>query len=589
MVTVKKRVVVGIDLGQTGTGVSILSTHSKCTNGEIIPVSIKNWPNSPGKVFSKVPTRVTYRAGDLRVPSWGFSCPQRTEVGDGMRVVRLFKFLFDRQGLDKYNHGKLEADQETMENVHKWITDFLTKLREYIDECLSAPPWNVVWGDTIVEYIFSLPTSWDSLEYIAGYESLITRAGFGNGKNCSMKVGLTEANAAAVYTAKKVNHEFVVGDVILSCDAGGMTSDICALRVSQIENEATSMEALLSSICIFNGSLQIDEAFKNLLETKIAAQNIMVEESAIYEVVDGEFQDVKALWGTNLSPPISVPLRVRGRSNDSNGAAQRLDDTGISIKFLKTEIDEIFDSQVDQILAELDGALDRLERMHPPMQVSAIFLSGGLGSSAYLQNKVIEHYQGISLQVRFDSAKGEPPLSVCNGLVYNRIQELTYNLSAYRVRRCAVSYGLLCDPKWATSHRNAPANRGDVRKQIKYFIVQGDEVTEGVPIIIKRFRETDSRDPDTAWVETIVMSKSARDSLPHFLGDGDSEEVGIVSSTADRNTLVRKRRYYVGKRVLEGKYKIWVQLEHENLKVETRVKGMLTGEKELTQVQWTFD
>ena len=67
----------------------------------------------------------------------------------------------------------------------------------------------MVWGDSVVEYIFSLPTSWDySPDLTAAYKSVVAKAGFGEVKNCSMKIGLTKAFAAAVYTARKVDHAF---------------------------------------------------------------------------------------------------------------------------------------------------------------------------------------------------------------------------------------------------------------------------------------------------------------------------------------------------------------------------------------------
>lgn len=177
------------------------------------------------------------------------------------------------------------------------------------------------------------------------------------------------------------------------------------------------------------------------------------------------------------------------------------------------------------------------------------------------------------------------PLSVCQGLVYDRMQEIFYGKSVFRIRRCHASYGLLCDNK---SLRTSTSGGGEARRQIKWFIVKGDKITEGKPIVTKRVRETDSGDPDMAWTDTIVMSEYTNDLLPRFLGQGDCKEVAIISSSADRNTLTKKRKHLVGKKFLEGKYEVCVQLDHENLKVETKVSGEVTGECELSQVPWHF-
>lgn len=52
-------------------------------------------------------------------------------------------------------------------------------------------------------FIFSLPTTWNSHEMIERkFKNAILRAGFGSvGSNHTVELGLTEAEAAAVYTA----------------------------------------------------------------------------------------------------------------------------------------------------------------------------------------------------------------------------------------------------------------------------------------------------------------------------------------------------------------------------------------------------
>ena len=59
------------------------------------------------------------------------------------------------------------------------------------------------WEDACVEFIFSVPTSWKPVPTIERFRTVIRRAGFGSHTNHRIEIGMTEAEAAAVYTARK--------------------------------------------------------------------------------------------------------------------------------------------------------------------------------------------------------------------------------------------------------------------------------------------------------------------------------------------------------------------------------------------------
>ena len=198
-------------------GVAICSTDQK--PGEPIkPIPVQKWPGSDttgSKISNKVPTVLTYRAGDLRVRSWGFACPSRRELGP-RRNTGLFKFLLDEEYLEKLNREKPDDDPEHIENVRKFFTDFLSKLHEHVVAQLEDSPWRVDWRTTKVEYIFSLPTSWEKNdELVEEFGKIIEKAGFGSEENSIVSIGLTEGVASAVYTAKSLNHNFKVSNLCI--------------------------------------------------------------------------------------------------------------------------------------------------------------------------------------------------------------------------------------------------------------------------------------------------------------------------------------------------------------------------------------
>ena len=231
-----EHIIVGVDIGYTCTGkhvhiatyyqilthvalalgVAICSTD-RHPNEPICPIPIQKWPGGDTagtKVTNKVPTRVTYKAGDLRARSWGFACPSPKQLSPNMTVSELFKFLLDKKVLDEVNKRKAEDDQESMENIKKWFTDFLGKLHDHILLYLGDTAWSVDWHSTKFEYIFSLPTSWElNDELVEDFREIVEQAGFGTEPNSSVTIELTEGVASAVYTAKSVDHNFNVSKV----------------------------------------------------------------------------------------------------------------------------------------------------------------------------------------------------------------------------------------------------------------------------------------------------------------------------------------------------------------------------------------
>src|SRR5439155_2489541 len=139
------------------------------------PLVIERWP-SESEVKHKVPTALTYRAGNIHACSWGFGCPGSGQAEQGMGVKDLFKFYLDKKVLED-SYPNRHGAPGTVEDVQNWFTDFLTFLHEHIVDYLGKKPWGVNWGATEVEFIFSLPTLWKgNEELIQVFGAIIKKA-----------------------------------------------------------------------------------------------------------------------------------------------------------------------------------------------------------------------------------------------------------------------------------------------------------------------------------------------------------------------------------------------------------------------------
>ena len=207
------------------------------------PLVINRWPGT-SDVANKVPTRVGYRAGSKRYVSWGFGCPEAGSTRHGIAVMDCFKLYLDPVFLrDTFKNIPKEEPWKD-EDVQMWFTDFLSALHQHIIEHVGSAlgyPGAGNWKSNTVEYIFSVPTTWSD-SVIGTFRKVVEEAGFGEGKEYSVTIELTEAEAAAVYTAENSGHQHPVrlpcgisklptqepsiceGHTLLICDSGGGTT-----------------------------------------------------------------------------------------------------------------------------------------------------------------------------------------------------------------------------------------------------------------------------------------------------------------------------------------------------------------------------
>lgn len=160
------------------------------------PKTLQHWP---GKMISelanKVPTRIQYREDSREIKAWGFLCDQESEDTD---TQEYFKLHLDPEYVDP----RTDADVPTLEDARKWFQDYLRCLHDHIENYFSdAFPR---WKTQRTEFVFSVPTTWKNAGMIAETERLIKGAGYGrDGINHRVGIGLTEAEAAAVYASQQ--------------------------------------------------------------------------------------------------------------------------------------------------------------------------------------------------------------------------------------------------------------------------------------------------------------------------------------------------------------------------------------------------
>lgn len=135
-------------------------------------------------------------------------------------------------------------------------------------------------------------------------------------------------------------------------------------------------------------------------------------------------------------------------------------------------MDAIFDSLVKDLIESIRDKILSLANSHPYHELTSIVLSGGLGSSKYVEQKLRAEFSSPS-SLLFNGSRPqilvavEPQLAVVRGLVMDIIQTLSHDVPVWTGRRCRVSYGILCRlPYDSADHIGEPTMKDPLTGQL---------------------------------------------------------------------------------------------------------------------------
>ena len=144
----------------------------------------------------------------------------------------------------------------------------------------------------------------------------------------TIEAGLTEPEAAAVFTIKESAIAFRAGATILVCDAGGGTTDLTVLESATTEGSHPELDSLSNVEGKDVGSTNIDVAFSRLVEDRLAAVTLALPENTAWSMMhSSEFLFYKCTFGQDevrhFSFSVPVPHVTDGfghaKSNIVNG------------------------------------------------------------------------------------------------------------------------------------------------------------------------------------------------------------------------------------------------------------------------------
>ncbi|THW42135.1 hypothetical protein D6D21_06013 [Aureobasidium pullulans] len=372
-------IVIGIDFGMTCTGVaySVAPEWSQ-------PTTIQHWPGKLGfETRNKVDTVLAYKPEGGKPVSWGFLVDHNR---DDLILQELFKLWLDP------GYREEPDSQESGITIQEARASFVDYMRCLYEAILAHFDDNYPrWRTRQVEFLFSVPTTWETPITIANTEGLLREAGFGSEPGHVAKISLTEAEAAAVYVSKQ---SYQVGDIFLVCDAGGGTTDINALKVKDNRSFRTELEPLRSVQGEAIGSTLIDYKVESIIAERLGRIARVLRESpdrVARGMMSDRFTTYKCSFGSKLQDELDLLLPIPGLSPGMNYPAAHIQNSMMTIT--RDELRVVFDEMIDRVFALIDGEIRKLQTSHPGDNISYLVVSGGFGSSPYLKQRLRKRYE----------------------------------------------------------------------------------------------------------------------------------------------------------------------------------------------------
>lgn len=187
----------------TCTGVS----YALPTSGVDTVRHIQKWPGRASANEDKVPTIVVYPKNQAIPSHWGFTADSNAiQTSTQLDYCEWFKIWIEESELQSAQKttqpGADDGVPASMDELERWYVDYFRLLNQHIESKLQGELGRR-WDDLKIEFLFSVPTTWKPHPTVERFRSIIQRAGFGRVANHAVSIELTEAEAAAVHTAKE--------------------------------------------------------------------------------------------------------------------------------------------------------------------------------------------------------------------------------------------------------------------------------------------------------------------------------------------------------------------------------------------------
>ncbi|KAI0108171.1 hypothetical protein F4814DRAFT_427049 [Daldinia grandis] len=526
--------VIGIDVGMSGTAVaySNLAKHNYL-NAPIM--KFQNWENTDEE--GKVPTQLIYdRANIDKGPiAWGFTRRDQPEYPSNHVYAKWFKVNFCKSS--QAANRQQQPDEDILPPVDIRYVHFLSKLYCRLEKVLNTKelkPLNKTWNHASIEFIFSFPAGWDRF-IVNRFKGLAEKAGFGCHQKHRVTAPLSEPEAVAIFSARVDRISLGDDNNVLVVDAGGGTIDICLVKTNVSANKDIQLRELEPNTGEDSGSTYIDQQFVTLASKeleKASHEQLGGEPGDLaWRMMNGEeFQNHKHTCAVSYADDDIFLVKIPKLDRKFSFEEANIMDGELRVKW--GQLKSMFDYQINDMVGNVEAMVIDARR------VDHIILSGGLGSSPYVQKQLQDRLrQHPSFRDASFHVSSEPQFCVCKGLVYECVRKLYNGLPTFTKLCSQNSYGIIKYEEYNylnQSHRLAKKENGveisplDGKRFVGYIdwlIRKGDEMKPGDKITKQLRRRFGTNVKDFNLVGDLRLVGSSKRVPPNFLTQDNGVQI----------------------------------------------------------------
>ncbi|KAK1244353.1 hypothetical protein MKX07_003152 [Trichoderma sp. CBMAI-0711] len=371
------KLIIALDFGTTYSGISYCFTGQR----DSVPASIEYWPGPEGTGVPKIPTVIRYDGA--KSFTWGAQVGRQDGGIVGVKLLldpsQPRPKYFSNTSVDEELSGlpkppvRVAADfigaayKHAMNEIAKKVS------RDYVAQCQKV-------------YVLSVPAVWSD----AAKHSTIMAA---RAAGLSPVQLVKEPEAAALWTAKKLDVALHLKDTFIVCDAGGGTVDLISYEVKKIDPKLKLKELVpgTGGMC---GSLGLNRRFESAVRKLVGEEQWEnLEPSKAYQCAARQFDNEikKYFHGDPEEEYFANFPRAKLRDNSRKGLESD------SWRMTGNDLMAIFDPIVNDILKLVDKQVKRVQKKRKGRNPNYIFLVGGFGSSQYLRKRIVAKYARIQV------------------------------------------------------------------------------------------------------------------------------------------------------------------------------------------------
>ncbi|KAH7157318.1 hypothetical protein B0J13DRAFT_592817 [Dactylonectria estremocensis] len=481
------KLIIALDFGTTYSGIAYCFTNQRdCT-----PISIKNWPGAESPDAPKIPTVIRYDKDDPKAFTWG-----ATLDNDRESIVAVKLLLDPKQEIPIYlKASNIKAELKKLPKPPVQVTaDFIGAMyahaiseistrfsKNYVDLCHK-------------EYVLSVPAVWSD----SAKDATLKAAEIAGISPVHL---IKEPEAAALWTAKKMDRRLFKGDSFVVCDAGGGTVDLISYQVEAALPELRVKE-LVPGTGGMAGSLGLNKRFAEAVER-------LVGEDQWYEL-----KKSKAFFLANKLFDREIKKSFQGSQDEEyfvNFPTAKLEDdpdNGLESntwRMTGEDLKAIFDPLVTDILRLINDQIQRVRLKQGTQDMKGIFLVGGFGGNQYLMKRVRNEHPDIEIL--------QPPdawAAIAKGAALSRMPREAIVTSTSAICHYGVSALCIHDPILDHGRRTLLGRDGKTRSErMTWYIKLGDDLLRDQKIKFPFSRNVDKDSPasDMVFFNFLYESK----------------------------------------------------------------------------------